>query len=86
MNKNMTVMEYFTIVCPNQRICNALYRGGVITMEEVCGMPEEELLRVRNFGVTSLAIVLEERQKYLARRDGTLAAAIPDRGSQGRSV
>ncbi len=32
-------------------------------------MSEEEILRVRNLGRKSLAIVLEERQKFLAEYD-----------------
>ncbi len=66
MARDMTVAEYFTYICPNRRIHNALVRGRVTTMEQVCAMSEQELLRIRNFGGKALAIVLTERQKYLA--------------------
>ncbi len=69
MDKNMTTDEYFTSVCPNVRIRNCLVRAGIHTMEEVCLMTEEKILRVRNLGLISLAIVLEERQKFLAGGD-----------------
>ena len=64
----LTVAEYFTKICPNRRIHNALVRGNITGMEQVCAMSEEQLMRVRNFGGKSLAIVLAERQKYLAGR------------------
>ncbi len=67
----MTVAEYFTKVCPNRRIHNALVRGRITTMEQVCAMSEEQLIRVRNLGRKSLAIVLAERQKYLAGKHGS---------------
>ncbi len=67
----MTVAEYFTKVCPHRRIHNALVRGRITTMEQVCAMSEEQLTRVRNLGRKSLAIVLAERQKYLVSKNAS---------------
>ncbi len=65
MDKNMTTNEYFTAIRPSVRVRNCLNRASIHTMGEVCSMSEEEILRVRNLGRKSLAIVLEERQKFL---------------------
>ncbi len=69
MDKSMTTNEYFTAIRPSVRVRNCLFRAGIHTMGEVCSMSEEEILRVRNLGQKSLAIVLEERQKFLAEYD-----------------
>jgi DNA-directed RNA polymerase alpha subunit len=66
MNKDITTDEYFTKICPNTRIRNALMRSNINTMAQVCAMSEERLMRIRNFGMKCLDIVLEERQKYIA--------------------
>ncbi len=69
MDKKITTYAYFTTVCPNTRIRNALAGGGIKTMAQLCAMTEEQLMRVRNFGLISLAIALEEWQKFLAGGD-----------------
>ncbi len=66
MYKKTTTNEYFTSACPNTRIRNALAGGGIKTMAQLCAMTEEQLMRVRNFGLKSLDIVLVERKKFLA--------------------
>ena len=65
---DITIEEYFTTVRYDIRVHNALLRGGINTMAELCEMSDEQLMRVRNFGAYCLAVVVEERQKYLAAR------------------
>ncbi len=62
----MTTGEYFQTVRPDVRVRNALLRGNIKTMAEMCEMSDDELMRIRNFGAYCLAVVAEERQKYLA--------------------
>ena len=48
-------------------IGNALHRGNVDTMEQLCTMSEAEIGQIRNIGTSLLAIVLEERRVFLER-------------------
>jgi len=70
---NRQVLEYFNENCPTgddgqralwSRIGNQLARGGVLTMNQLCEMPPEEIGRVRNIGKKSLPIIFTEIEKY----------------------
>ncbi len=67
----ITIDEYFRTVRPDARVRNALRRAGVTTMARLCGMTTLELMRIRNFGVKCLKVVLEEREKYLNLEEET---------------
>jgi len=71
--REMKIEEYFSSdragTAPKQRalwarIGNQLARGGILTMRQLCEMPAEQITRVRGIGKKSLAIILEEREKY----------------------
>ncbi len=66
MKEDTTTDEYFTVVCPNVRVRNALVRSGITTMKQLCGLTETQLRRVYNIGEKSLKTVLEEKERYLA--------------------
>ena len=67
-DSDVTIDEYFRTVRPDVRVRNALARGNVETMAQLCAMSDERLMRIRNFGLKCLDVVIEERQKYLAAR------------------
>ncbi len=67
MKEDITTTDwYFTSVCPNVRVRNALVRSGITTMPQLCALSETQLRRVYNIGEKSLKTVLEEKAKYLA--------------------
>ncbi len=69
LHKKMTVDEYFTTVCPNTRIRNALVREGVKTMAQLCAMTEAQLMLVRNIGQKSFDIIMDERRRFLGEEN-----------------
>ena len=46
------------------RAVNALVRGGISTMDELCGASAEEIEKIRNLGERSLKLALIMREKY----------------------
>ncbi len=67
-DSDVTIDEYFRTVRPDVRVRNALMRAGYTTMAQLCEMSDERLMRIRNFGAYCLAVVVEERQKYLTAK------------------
>jgi DNA-directed RNA polymerase alpha subunit len=77
INQDIEIREYFssrhTGADPQQqaqwvRIGNQLSRGGIRTMRQLCETPVERIGQIRNIGEMSLAIILEEREKYIKTR------------------
>lgn len=52
------------------RIGNALYRAGIKTMDDLCGLSEGEISSIRNMGEKGLKAAMRERERYLATREG----------------
>jgi DNA-directed RNA polymerase alpha subunit len=46
------------------RIGGQLERGGVRTMSQLCCMTAGQIAQVRNIGEKSLAVILDERERY----------------------
>lgn len=78
INQNMGVKEYFCYryagTDPKQRAIwvragNQLSRGGILTMNQLCEMPVDQIRQVRNIGEKSLRVILEEREKYMRESD-----------------
>jgi|GEM_PF-1967792 len=72
--RDMKIEEYFcsgyTGGDPKQKVLwaqigNQLVRGGILTMCQLCEASVKQIREVRNIGEKSLAIILEEREKYI---------------------
>ena len=50
------------------RAMNALVRGGIATMEELCIIPDEKLRRVRNLGDKCFELSHAMRDMYLVSK------------------
>jgi len=61
--KHASSTEYIKLTV---RTINALMRGGIETMDELCSISEENLARVRNLGTKCLEMALFMRDKYKA--------------------
>jgi len=68
----MDIRLYFASRCtwvdPDQhrlwmRIGNQLSRSGILTTNQLCETPVEQIKQVRNIGEKSLSVILEEREK-----------------------
>lgn len=47
------------------RAFNALYRANIFTINKLIGMSDKELLRIQNFGPTSLMDTKDALRKYI---------------------
>jgi len=70
-NQAVDVNAYFARHAPfteyasvRVRAVNALVRGGISTMDELCGASAEDIKKIRNLGERSLKLALIMREKY----------------------
>ena len=71
MISDVYVHDYFTEHAPEQnrvRTINCLVRGGINTMDELCGASTEQIDRIRNMGVKTRELALAMRDKYIAEK------------------
>ena len=69
MKNEVLVQTYFTEHAPEKnriRTINCLVRGGIKTMDELCGASMEQLARIRNMGDKTRELALAMRDKYIA--------------------
>ncbi|MDR2558559.1 MAG: hypothetical protein LBC86_03310 [Oscillospiraceae bacterium] len=71
MKKHIELEVYFKEHAPSTeynkltvRTINALVRGGIVTMDELCAASAEKLTRVRNLGEKCLQMALFMRDKH----------------------
>jgi len=71
MRQHIEIQEYFKKHALSTkyhkltiRAINALMRGGIETMDELCSASIEELIRVRNLGEKCFEMALFMRDKY----------------------
>ena len=75
MDNATDLMAFFRQYAPQRaskdnitRTTNALVRGGIATMEELCATPDEKLRRVRNLGDKCHELSHSMRDMYLAKK------------------
>ena len=71
MKSDVYVQAYFTEHAPEEnrvRTINCLVRGGIKTMDELCGASMEQIYRIRNMGVKTREIAIAMRDKYIAEK------------------
>ena len=69
MDSTTDLMTFFRQHAPKDnrtRTMNALVRGGINTMGELCTIPDEKLRRVRNLGIKCYELSHAMRDMYLA--------------------
>lgn len=75
MGKDIEVSDYFREYAAQVgsmkgiiRAVNCLVRGRVETMNQLCGMTDEQISRVRNLGEVTKALVCRVKTRYMAER------------------
>ena len=71
MEKNIDVREYFeqqdaSGTTISVRSVNALIKGGINTMDELCAADVKKVKKIRNLGDKCFEYVLTMREKYMA--------------------
>ncbi|MCL2696446.1 MAG: hypothetical protein FWE74_00020 [Oscillospiraceae bacterium] len=76
MEQHIELEKYFKKHAPSTvyhkltvRAINALVRGGITTMDELCSVSVEKLNRVRNLGEKCLEMALFMRNKYESEKN-----------------